>query len=103
MTAHEIQLAELPTAVRVPQHVVYRDFAAETVVLNLNTGVYHGLNPTAGRMLKVLEELGDIAAAASQLSNEYRRPRAQIAADLETLCRELLARGLIEAAPPAAH
>ncbi len=29
---------ELPVAVRVPQHVVYRDFAAETVVLNLNTG-----------------------------------------------------------------
>ena len=99
MKASEIPLAELPTAVRVPQHVVYRDFAAATVVLNLNTGIYHGLNPTAGRMLKVLDELGDIGAAASQLSNEYRRPRAQIGADLDTLCRELLARGLIEASP----
>ena len=69
------------------------------MVLNLNTGIYHGLNPTAGRMLKVLDELGDIGAAASQLSNEYRRPRAQIGADLDTLCRELLARGLIEASP----
>jgi hypothetical protein len=99
MTAPETPLAEMPAAVRVPQHVVYRDFAAETVVLNLNTGIYHGLNPTAGRMLTVLDEHGDIGAAAGQLSNEYRRPRAQIAADLETLCRELLARGLIEACP----
>jgi hypothetical protein len=102
MTAPETPLAELPAAVRVPQHVVYRDFAVETVVLNLNTGIYHGLNPTAGRMLTVLAKHGDIGAAASQLADEYQRPRAQIAADLETLCRELLTRGLIEAAP-AAH
>jgi len=94
-------LAELPAAVRVPHHVVYRDFAAETVVLNLNTGTYHGLNPTAGRMLKLLDELGDVDAVTTQLSDEYRRPRAEIAADLELLCRELLARSLVEAASAA--
>lgn len=99
MTARELPTTALPTVVRVPQHVVYRDFASETVVLNLNTGLYHGLNPTAGRMLKLLDELGDLGAVATQLSNEYRRPRAEIAEDLETLCRDLLARTLIEAAP----
>ena len=30
-------------------------FALETVVVNLERGVYHGLNPTAGRMLEALE------------------------------------------------
>jgi hypothetical protein len=93
------EVTTLPTMVRVPQHVVYRDFATETVVLNLNTGLYHGLNPTAGRMLKLLDELGDLAAVATAVSNEYRRPRAQIAEDLDTLCRDLLARTLIEAVP----
>ena len=102
MTAREMPLTTLPDAVRVPQHVVYRDFAAETVVLNLNTGIYHGLNPTAGRMLTLLDELGDIRATAARLSNEYRRPRAQMAEDLETFCRDLLARGLIEPAPRSA-
>ena len=34
--------------VRVPRHVVHRDFPAQTVILNLETGKYHGLNPTAG-------------------------------------------------------
>ncbi len=102
MIERELQVTAVPRTVRVPQHVVYRDFAAETVVLNLNTGLYHGLNPTAGRMLKVLDELGDVSATASRCSNEYRRPREEIAADLETLCRDLLARGLIEPAPPSA-
>jgi hypothetical protein len=89
----------LPAIVRVPQHVVYREFVAETVVLNLNTGIYHGLNPTAGRMLTLLEEFGDIRVVAARLATEYRRPRSEIAADLEIFCRDLLARGLIEAVP----
>ena len=38
----------------VPDHVVYREFVNETVVLNLETGTYHGLNPSGGRMLEAL-------------------------------------------------
>lgn len=34
----------LDSQARVPRHVVYRDFVNETVVLNLETGTYHGLN-----------------------------------------------------------
>ena len=41
----------LASKVTRPQHVVYRSFPSETVVLNLQTGSYHGLNATAGRML----------------------------------------------------
>jgi hypothetical protein len=84
-----------PSIVRVPQHVVYREFVAETVVLNLNTGIYHGLNPTAGRMLKLIDELGDLGEVASRLANEYRVPRSEIAADLADFCRDLLDRDLI--------
>jgi hypothetical protein len=93
----EPSLTNVPTVVRVPQHVVYRDFAAETVVLNLNTGMYHGLNRAAGRMLTLLDEIGELDAVAARLSNEYRRPRAEMLTDLDTLCRDLLSRGLIEA------
>jgi hypothetical protein len=48
-------------------------------------------------MLTLLDELGHLDAVAKQLSTEYRRPRAEMAEDLDTLCRDLLARGLIEA------
>ena len=95
MTELKSPTVALPTTVRVPQHVVYRDFVAETVVLNLNTGVYHGLNPTAGRMLKLLDELGDVGLVVARLASEYRRPRSEIAADLEIFCRDLLERDLI--------
>jgi Coenzyme PQQ synthesis protein D (PqqD) len=86
----------LLAAVRVPSHVVRRDFAAETVLLNVNTGKYHGLSPTAGRMLAVLEEAGNVAAAAGRISLELERPLAEIERELSAFCRSLADRDLIE-------
>jgi coenzyme PQQ synthesis protein D (PqqD) len=83
-----------------PEHVVYRPFVKETVVLNLQTGKYHGLNPTGGRMLEVLERSETIAAAAQQLAHEYGGPLESLQADLCDFCRDLLARGLIELRAP---
>jgi len=81
---------------RLPDHVVYRAFAKETVVLNLQSGTYHGLNPTAGRMLEVLARSETVGEAADKLAAEYGRPREEIAADLHEFCRDLLDRGLIQ-------
>jgi hypothetical protein len=86
----------LDRSVRVPDHVVQRAFVAETVVLNLKTGRYHGLNPTAGRMLEVLDEEGKVRDAAATLADEYGQPLDRIEADLLMLCRRLLERKLIE-------
>jgi hypothetical protein len=82
--------------VRVPAHVVYRTFALETVVVNLERGVYHGLNPTAGRMLDALARCGTIRAAASSLVQELGRPFDEVAGQLTAFCSDLLERGLIE-------
>lgn len=81
---------------RVPEHVVYRSFAMETVMLNLNTGRYHGLNPTAGAMLTELEGSDTVAEAASRLAARYESPLETIEHDLCELCLDLLDRGLIE-------
>jgi hypothetical protein len=83
---------------RVPDHIVHRSFPAETVVLNLQTGKYHGLNPTAGRMLETLERLGSADEVAAALAAEYGQPLERVSADLATLCSDLLERGLIERA-----
>ncbi|HSZ14208.1 MAG TPA: PqqD family protein [Solirubrobacteraceae bacterium] len=85
----------LAARVRLPQHVVHRSFVSETVVLNLRTGKYHGLNPTAGRMLDALEAASTIADAVAVLTGEYGLEREQIESDLLTLTRGLLERGLI--------
>ena len=91
----------LGASVRRPDHVVYRRFPAETVALNLESGKYHGLNPTAGRMLELLEECATVSDAASRLAEEYGRPSAEIESDLCRLCSDLAERGLIEIGGPA--
>lgn len=87
---------EAKDAARIPEHVVFRAFPTETVVLNLDTGQYHGLNPVAGQMLEAMEKTESLAAAAQLLAAEYDQPAATVEADLRGLCQDLAARGLIE-------
>jgi len=82
--------------IRMPQHVVYRSFPSETVMLNLNTGKYHGLNATAGRMLDALQKAPRVRDAAAIVAETYKQPRAVVEQDLRELCQLLLDRGLIE-------
>lgn len=91
----------LDSSFRIPQQVVYRSFAHETVVLNLTTGRYHGLNPTAGIMLAELERGVTAREAATVLAAHFERPLAEIEDDLCGLCIDLLARGLIESSSQA--
>lgn len=82
--------------VTVPQHVVHRDFPAQTVILNLETGKYFGLNRTAGQMFSSLEAGATIAAAAKIVATATSMPVADVERDLCELCVSLLERGLIE-------
>jgi hypothetical protein len=86
----------LTSKIKVPQHVVYRSFPSETVVLNLQTGRYHGLNSTAGNMLEALERAACVRDAAVSVAEEYTQPQAAVEQDMCELCNVLLARGLIE-------
>lgn len=91
MDAHE-----LPTGkIRVPENVVHRSFQEETVLLNLDTGQYHGLNGTAGRMLTCLEETGDAARTAEIVAEEFEVDLERVRADLAELCAKLVERGLV--------
>jgi hypothetical protein len=86
----------LAAQARLPQHVVYRSFPSETVVLNLQSGTYHGLNATAGRMLEALESAATVADAVSELASSYGQPQRVIELDVCELCKALLERGLID-------
>lgn len=82
--------------VRIPERVVFRRFVRETVVLNIATGKYHGLNPIAGRMLETLQEVGHVGDSAKRLAVEFNVPLSEVQADLSDFCRDLINRGLIE-------
>ncbi len=85
----------LNTRLRVPEHVVHRSFEEETVVLNLDSGVYHGLNPTAARMLEQIDSSDSVGAAVDVLAGEFDQPRERIERDVLALCHALEERGLI--------
>jgi Coenzyme PQQ synthesis protein D (PqqD) len=80
----------------VPDHVVYRAFVHETVVLNLQTGRYHGLNPTGGRMLAELDRAATVRDAVGRLAESYAAPLDELERDVCGFCRDLAERGLIE-------
>jgi hypothetical protein len=82
-----------------PDHVVHRAFAQETILLNLRTGLYHGLNATAGHMLEAMTAGAALDAAVEQLAREYGEPVDRIRLDVAQLVADLLDRDLIELSP----
>lgn len=85
----------LDRRVEVPEHVVSRAFEQQTVLLNLNSGSYHGLNQVAARMLEASTEAPTPREAVAPLAAEYEQPRSVIEHDLAKLLQGLADRGLV--------
>ena len=84
----------------VPENVVYREFEAETLLLNLGTGRYHGLNATGARLLELLGETGgDVRLSIERLAGEHGVGPGEIEGELAEFCAALVERGLLEVAP----
>lgn len=76
--------------------MVHRTLASETVLLNIQTGHYYGMDETGGRFFEVLREAASLGAAVESLTREFDAPVEQIRADMLRYCSELLQHGLIE-------
>jgi hypothetical protein len=87
---------------RLPDHVVVRTLVLETVVLNLNTGQYHGLNTTAGRVLEMLGAGLTVEEVAERLAAQTRQPQSKVLDAVAKTCTALIARRLLEP-DPAPH
>jgi hypothetical protein len=92
----QTSVAVLAAHARLPEHVVYRAFVRETVVLDLATGRYHGTDPLAGRILDLLADGCTLGTAAGALAEEYKLPLAEAERDVCRVCDDLRGRGLIE-------
>ena len=86
----------LTRRLRLPEHVVYRDFGDETVVLNLRSSQYHGLNRTAAMMVVAVDDCPSVADAVARVVRETGQPADVIQQDLLKLCAGLMERGLME-------
>lgn len=85
----------LDARVRIPEHVVHQAFASETVMLNLETGQYHGIDPLGARMLDVLVASESLRAAAATLAVEHGCETDKLEAVLLRFCRRLVDRELV--------
>jgi hypothetical protein len=75
--------------------VVFRDLDGESVLLNLATGTYFGLNATGTRMWQLIETHRVLEHVLAALSDEFDAPRSQLQTHLLDLVSQLESKGLL--------
>jgi hypothetical protein len=85
--------------INVAPNVLFHFLGEETILLNLNTERYLGLDSVGTRMWKVLTEAPSIQAACDMLVNEYQVTPESLQLDLDEFVDTLLEQGLIEIGP----
>lgn len=91
----------LTDRVDVRPDVVFRALGTEAIILNLESGVYFGLNEVGARIWTLLLE-HDLGTAVATLTAEYDAPADEIERDVLALVNELVAKGLVARVPPDA-
>jgi hypothetical protein len=81
--------------VRVPDDVLISNLQDESVILNLNSERYFGLDDVGTRMLTVLSRSSSIESAYELLLKEYDVDPQSLRQDLTSLIENLLQQGLI--------
>jgi hypothetical protein len=85
----------LETIVRVADDVVFRELDGETVLLNLQSGLYFGLDPVGTRMWQLCQQGGSIRSVWETLQSEFDAPADILRSDLLEFVDELVTQGLI--------
>lgn len=86
----------LASRVRVKEDVVFRDLEGEVVLLNLDSGIYFGLDPVGTRIWALIQEHNSLEEVLRHMMVEYEVERVQCEKDLLALLTRLNENGLIE-------
>ena len=86
----------LDTSVLVPEAVIAREVDGETVLLNLDTGMYFGLDAVGTDLWRALQANGSLHDALASLEEQYDGDNAVMRADLLQLVSQMLEKGLLE-------
>jgi hypothetical protein len=80
---------------RVTSGTLCREVQGETVLLQLESGEYFGLDEVATRIWQLIVEKGDLAEVEAAMQAEYEADAAVLAADLNRVLGELAGKRLI--------
>jgi len=92
-------MVSLSDRVIVPTHVLIRFLDNESVLLNIETERYFGLDETGTRMWQLVTAAPKIEVAYQQLLDEYDVEAALLRSNLTELLERLVENGLLEIAP----
>jgi hypothetical protein len=79
----------------VPPAVLLRELDGESVLLNLDSERYYGLDEVGTRIWKAVTSSSTIGAAHEALVAEYDVTPDRLAADMRSLLKDLVAHGLL--------
>ena len=88
----------LDSTVVIPDGVLYQSIGEEIVLLDLNEGIYYGLDPIGSRIWMFLAEKMTPRQILMRLTEEYDADEVTLEADLLDLVTQLEARKLLERA-----
>jgi hypothetical protein len=82
----------------VPDAVITRELDGETILLNLDTGIYFGLDKVGTDVWRAILAAGTLEEALGRVQSEYDVDPAVLRTDFLRLVDELLAKGLLQRA-----
>jgi hypothetical protein len=75
--------------------VISQEVAGETVLLDLESECYFGLDAVGTRIWQLIRDSGDLLTIYKTILEEYEVEEAQLLTDLEALISDASGRGLI--------
>ncbi|MDX1999567.1 MAG: PqqD family protein [Thermoanaerobaculia bacterium] len=79
----------------VSESVLFRELQGEAVLLEIESGVYFGLNEIGSRIWNLLVAHGDLERVLTDLLDEYDVSEKRLRADLEAFLATLVERQLV--------
>jgi coenzyme PQQ synthesis protein D (PqqD) len=89
----------LDAAVGIPEDVVFRELDGEAVILNLESGMYFGLDAVGTRIWQLLDTHRTLRKTLEALEAEYDVPPDRLKSDLTEFVDRLQSRGLLVISP----
>lgn len=93
----------LDHSVTIGDGVVFREIGDESVILNLDTGIYFGLDAVGTAIWRLLQERGALRAVYEALLQQYDVAPEVLEGDLLRLMEELQAKALVHVTPSQAE
>ena len=89
-----------PTSrIRILDDVLFQQLQGESVLLNLRSGVYLGLDKVGTRIWELLQEDGRLERVVSRMTDQFEVTESQCREDLVELVGRMEKEGLVEILP----